>query len=64
MGGSAKTEEVQTFEELERNAKVDSELERLMAEMGMSGTSSNDDLAAQIQAMESGEPGFSLGSNG
>ncbi|MBR6761333.1 MAG: PspA/IM30 family protein [Oscillospiraceae bacterium] len=33
--GAGKSEEVATFEELERNAKVDSELERLMAEMGM-----------------------------
>ena len=33
--GAGKTEDVATFEDLERNAKVDSELERLMAEMGM-----------------------------
>ena len=33
--GNGKPEEVATFEELERNAKVDTELERLMAEMGM-----------------------------
>ncbi|MDD5947259.1 MAG: PspA/IM30 family protein [Oscillospiraceae bacterium] len=35
IAGSGKPEEVATFEELERNAKVDTELERLMAEMGM-----------------------------
>ena len=33
--GAGKTEEVAPFEDLERNAKGDSELERLMAEMGM-----------------------------
>ena len=33
--GNGKPEEVATFEELERNAKVDTELERLIAEMGM-----------------------------
>lgn len=35
LGGGGKPEETATFEELERNAKVDTELERLMAEMGM-----------------------------
>lgn len=35
IAGAGKPEEVATFEELERNAKVDTELERLMAEMGM-----------------------------
>ena len=33
--GAGKPEETATFEELERNARVDTELERLMAEMGM-----------------------------
>ena len=54
--GNGKPEEVATFEELERNAKVDTELERLMAEMGMTpaaDTSSvNDELAAAINALE------------
>ena len=55
--GNGKPEEVATFEELERNAKVDTELERLMAEMGMTpaaaDTSSvNDELAAAISALE------------
>ncbi len=58
--GSGKPEEVATFEELERNAKVDSELERLMAEMGMAGSAAekpsvNDELAAAISALEAGE---------
>ena len=56
--GAQKPEEAATFEELERNAKVDSELERLMAEMGMapstaaSAASVNDELAAAISALE------------
>ena len=56
--GQGKPEEAATFEELERNAKVDSELERLMAEMGMAPTSAadaaavNDELAAAINALE------------
>ena len=54
--GNGKPEEVATFEELERNAKVDTELERLMAEMGMTPaadtTSVNDELAAAISALE------------
>lgn len=63
--GAGKPEEVQTFEELERSAKVDSELERLMAEMGMGGATAttNEDLAKQIQAMEGGTDTFSLGAN-
>ncbi|MBR3267620.1 MAG: PspA/IM30 family protein [Oscillospiraceae bacterium] len=56
--GSGKPEETATFEELERNAKVDSELERLMAEMGMGPKTAaetaavNDELAAAISALE------------
>ena len=55
--GNGKPEEVATFEELERNAKVDSELERLMAEMGMAPSAAdtgsvNDELAAAISALE------------
>ncbi len=53
IAGSGKPEEVATFEELERNAKVDTELERLMAEMGMApavdplaGLSTDTDAAA------------------
>ena len=46
--GAGKPEEVATFEELERNAKVDTELERLMTEMGMMPSEATlaDDLAA------------------
>ncbi|HBI86265.1 MAG TPA: phage shock protein A [Ruminococcus sp.] len=56
--GAGKTEEVATFEELERNAKVDSELERLMAEMGMMPSAadlglSDADLKAAAAALDS-----------
>lgn len=50
IAGTSKPEEVASFEELERNAKVDSELERLMAEMGMSASAEPtvEELAAQM----------------
>lgn len=35
VSGTMKTQEAATFEDLERSAKVDTELERLMTEMGM-----------------------------
>ena len=38
------------FEELERSAKVDTELERLMTEMGMMPETSTDDELAALQA--------------
>ena len=48
--GSGKPEEVATFEELERSAKVDTELERLMTEMGMMPESTVEDDLAALQA--------------
>ncbi|MBR6418824.1 MAG: PspA/IM30 family protein [Oscillospiraceae bacterium] len=48
--GAGKPEEVATFEELERSAKVDTELERLMTEMGMMPEASTDDQLAALQA--------------
>lgn len=48
--GSGKPEEVATFEELERNAKVDTELERLMTEMGMMPAMSTEDQLAALEA--------------
>lgn len=48
--GAGKPEEVATFEELERNAKVDTELERLMTEMGMMPAMSTEDQLAALEA--------------
>ena len=57
--GAGKTEEVATFEELERSDRVDEELERLMAEMGMAPSTdiglSDTDLAAAAAALGEGQ---------
>ncbi|MBR3679909.1 MAG: PspA/IM30 family protein [Oscillospiraceae bacterium] len=56
IAGANKPEEVASFEELERNAKVDSELERLMSEMGMAtaGLSLPEELAAPAEDLAAG----------
>jgi phage shock protein A len=50
ISGEMNSSDAESFEELERNAKVDLEMQRLMAEMGM-GTSDKD-LDAQLAALQ------------
>ncbi|MBQ8927695.1 MAG: PspA/IM30 family protein [Oscillospiraceae bacterium] len=66
MAGSAAAKDYETFEQIQNNAKVDSELQRLMAEMGQTAPAAPGEpsLEEQIAAAEAAGAAAAAGESG